>query len=825
MLRLLTFGGLALEPNGSATPRLRPPRLALLAVLAAAGDRGVSRDRLVALFWPDADEEHGRHSLRQALYALKNEAGHDLVLAGASLQLNPGAMTSDIDEFRAALDKGDRRRAAALYRGPFLDGFYLSGSPEFERWVEQERTRIAESVTAVLLDMAGECARAGSHDEAVRCWHQLTALAPLSSRFALGHARALMACGDRAQALAIIRAHESLIRRELEVDADPELRQLEQQLRAQPEWPQPPNVGEASGSSATIAESVVPPLPFTPRGRFSRGRVVLATGTLGLAAILGAWQLQSRDPEPAVTVLERPNTRSTVAARFYDEGLRAYRIRDLAAALRLMQAALREDSTFAMAAYIAAKSGEDPGFERRQLAMRLAERAPERERLTIVADLLSASQEPEALAVVEEAASKYPGEFGIQLALGHARRVAGEWAGSVEALDRALRLAPPVDPQQREECLACESLGELAETYWWWDSVPAVERIARRYLETRPEESLPWSLLALAAARTGDSAVALTHLRKLIATAPPGFGPDHELAVLLTLEQYDQVERRVEALLASAREAESNTGRWMLFIALRNQGRLRDAELLLRTGRIGTSTPVPAVPLRVDHLNEALVALEGGNPHRAAALFDLIREAPHHPGAGQRARWRAWNTLLMATALAAAGDTAAVRSLADTVQSWGNRTLYGRDRKSHHFLRGLLLAAEGKDEAAVRSYQAAVFSWSFGYTRVNYELARALLRLGRPAEAVAALQPALRGSIDASNLYITRTELHELLAQAFDQAGQPDSAAAHYRAVVRAWQRADERFVPRRLAAQTRIQYLVRGSSTAGSRPARIVRQ
>ena len=53
VLRLFTFGGLGLEPDdGSTAPRLRPPRLALLAAIAAAGDRGVSRERLVGIFWP-----------------------------------------------------------------------------------------------------------------------------------------------------------------------------------------------------------------------------------------------------------------------------------------------------------------------------------------------------------------------------------------------------------------------------------------------------------------------------------------------------------------------------------------------------------------------------------------------------------------------------------------------------------------------------------------------------------------------------------------------------------------------------------------------------
>jgi hypothetical protein len=84
--------------------------------------------------------------------------------------------------------------------------------------------------------------------------------------------------------------------------------------------------------------------------------------------------------------------------------------------------------------------------------------------------------------------------------------------------------------------------------------------------------------------------------------------------------------------------------------------------------------------------------------------------------------------------------------------------------------------------------------------------------LGRAKEAIATLQPALRGDIDAGALYITHTELHEVLAQAFDAARMPDSAAVHYRAVVKAWQRADREFWPRRDVAQ---QWLARHQQVA----------
>ena len=79
MWRLVTFGGLALESeDGSFARHVRPQRLSILAVLAAA-DRGVSRERICSLFWPDADEEHARAALRQALYALRQELKADVV--------------------------------------------------------------------------------------------------------------------------------------------------------------------------------------------------------------------------------------------------------------------------------------------------------------------------------------------------------------------------------------------------------------------------------------------------------------------------------------------------------------------------------------------------------------------------------------------------------------------------------------------------------------------------------------------------------------------------------------------------------------------------
>jgi len=171
-------------------------------------------------------------------------------------------------------------------------------------------------------------------------------------------------------------------------------------------------------------------------------------------------------------------------------------------------------------------------------------------------------------------------------------------------------------------------------------------------------------------------------------------------------------------------------------------------------------------------------------------------------GEGQRARANAWRLTLTATALMAGSDTIRTRAMVDSIEAVGRRSLYARDPLLHHFIRGLLLAASQRHEEAVRQFQSAMSSPTNGYTRINYEMAKSLLALNRPAEAVPVLRAVLRGGIEGSGLYVTRTETHDLLAQAFDAAGLRDSAAAHYVIAERAWRGADPILQPRYDAAR-----------------------
>jgi eukaryotic-like serine/threonine-protein kinase len=226
MLHLKTFGGLSADVDGtpgSGAVRQRKT-LALLALLAAAGKRGLSRDKLIAALWPETDQEHGRGLLRQACYALRRDLdAPELFLGSIQLRLNPAVITSDVEAFATALERHDPAAAVALYTAPFLDGFYLHGGGEFEIWAEGERARIGSQYRSALELLSVQAAKRGEHRVAADCWRRILELDPLSSNAVLALMAALGQSGDLAEALRCGEAYRELASVELGVGLPAEL--------------------------------------------------------------------------------------------------------------------------------------------------------------------------------------------------------------------------------------------------------------------------------------------------------------------------------------------------------------------------------------------------------------------------------------------------------------------------------------------------------------------------------------------------------------------------------------------------------------------------
>src|SRR2546428_6729578 len=125
-----------------------PRRLALLAYLAAATPQGFHRrDTLLALFWPELDQEHARAALRQALHVVRDalDAGAVTSRGDEEIGLDCDQVSCDVVAFERAVDREQFREPLDLYRADFLQGSLISGAPQFERWLETGRARLREA--------------------------------------------------------------------------------------------------------------------------------------------------------------------------------------------------------------------------------------------------------------------------------------------------------------------------------------------------------------------------------------------------------------------------------------------------------------------------------------------------------------------------------------------------------------------------------------------------------------------------------------------------------------------------------------------------------
>lgn len=231
MFRLKLFGGACVDGlEGPLTGRaVQRRRLALLALLAVARGRGVGRDKLVAFLWPDSDTERARHLLSDSVYRI-NQAldGEAIVAVGDELRINALRLPSDVAEFGDAMEAGDWERAVELQSSPFLDGFFLTGADEFERWVEVERQRHTRERARALEALAAGAESDPAH--AARWWRMLAADDPYSSRVALQLMRTLGRAGERAAAVQHARTHAVLVREDLGVEPDAEVLRYAERL-------------------------------------------------------------------------------------------------------------------------------------------------------------------------------------------------------------------------------------------------------------------------------------------------------------------------------------------------------------------------------------------------------------------------------------------------------------------------------------------------------------------------------------------------------------------------------------------------------------------
>ena len=207
----------------------RSRRLALLAYLAASAPRRFHRrDSLLALFWPELDQEHARAALRQALHVLRGALGGDVVVTRGDeeIGLDFTGLWCDVVAFDEAIAAGQLAAAVDCYKGDLLDGFFISGAGDFERWLERERARLREAVSGAARTLIEQCEAAGDVAAAAQHARRATRLARHDEDLVRRFVTLLDRLGDRAGAVAAYDDFAECLRVDLETEPAAETKAL-----------------------------------------------------------------------------------------------------------------------------------------------------------------------------------------------------------------------------------------------------------------------------------------------------------------------------------------------------------------------------------------------------------------------------------------------------------------------------------------------------------------------------------------------------------------------------------------------------------------------
>ncbi len=348
----LAFLGTPVVRHGGQVVTFRTRKaLALLIYLAVKGGMH-SREKLTALFWPESDEEQSRATLRSTLVYVRNALGemskpaishllidHDAIgfnfASDFDLDLNimqaawKLARTSPVSPEEQAMNEEEvhhnvltrLQQAVNIYRGDFLEGFYVGDAPDFEDWIGTQREYWHRRMDAVFNRLSQMQFERGEISDAIDTTTRWVTHDPFNEMAYRHLMQVHGAAGDRTAALQTYETCRAMLAKEFNTRPAPETEALAERIRVKDVPARRPSLQsrEQSRAFTRIAPALAVELPLIGRGNEHSqlvtlyhtvrsagpqvaailgeagiGKTRLATAFLGWALAQGADVLQGR---------------------------------------------------------------------------------------------------------------------------------------------------------------------------------------------------------------------------------------------------------------------------------------------------------------------------------------------------------------------------------------------------------------------------------------------------------------------------------------------------------------------------------------------------
>ena len=285
------------------------------------------RRELAELLWPHSEERRARTDLRAVMSKLKKRLGeqtvHDgeeearlLVIDGDLLAVEPTEVELDTEALEAAVSLVRRETSAGaggssageaalgrrevigrlqgvlgLYRGEFIEGFSLEDAPEFELWVERERTRWRRVFGELCERLSRLQSEAGQLDEAIETARVWVRHARLEEGAHTRLMELLSSAGESEKALLAFEDFRQTLSRELESEPSNQMQQLAARVQEEVE------------ERASLGASLLHPVATTAAGALSMLEVPLVGRHEEFGVLVSEYQAASMGQTRVVAIL------------------------------------------------------------------------------------------------------------------------------------------------------------------------------------------------------------------------------------------------------------------------------------------------------------------------------------------------------------------------------------------------------------------------------------------------------------------------------------------------------------------------------------------
>jgi DNA-binding SARP family transcriptional activator len=242
-LHLYFLGPPRIELNDQSIALNRRKIAALIAFLSI--ERGQhQRATLSSLLWPDYEQTKAYKNLRQTLWEIQRTLGEDWLETDretiglnlkADVRLDVAKFNSLVETSRAEADPSLRSallaESANLYRNHFLTGFSLKDAHPFNDWAFSVSEELKQKLSHVLITLSVDYCSLGRADQAIPYANRLVALNPLNEASHRQLMEVYIQAGQQNMALKQYQILEQTLRRELNLDPQPETRELYKRIR------------------------------------------------------------------------------------------------------------------------------------------------------------------------------------------------------------------------------------------------------------------------------------------------------------------------------------------------------------------------------------------------------------------------------------------------------------------------------------------------------------------------------------------------------------------------------------------------------------------